>query len=192
MADPRDVSALRDLGMAPPARPATAGQLTAPAVSAAPVRKPRRATASPAASSEPPSIASAAATLDDRRSQNTTVYLDGTARARLEGILQADADSTVADAMLDAVRSAVGTLRGSRAPTPVVAADDPLPPPPQRRRRRRVEDGRAVPVRFSRAEREALDHLGRELGLSVSGLIAEALVTTGETAKRQSASKAPR
>jgi hypothetical protein len=113
---------------------------------------------------------------DDRRSRHTTVYLEAPARARLEERLAGDADLTVADAMLDAVRSTVPWLREQRPAPPEARPDDPLPPPPRRRRRRHVEDGRAVPVRFSPAERDALDRLGEELDLSVSGLISEALV----------------
>ncbi|MGH9154900.1 MAG: hypothetical protein ACRD1K_03400 [Acidimicrobiales bacterium] len=131
--------------------------------------------------SAPPVERSRAA--DDRRSQHTTVYLEATARARLGEALHADPEATVADAMLGAVRSGLPQLRSTQLAEPPAIADDPLPPPPRRRRRRRVEDGRAVPVRFSRAERDALDRLGEELGLSVSGLISEALALgSGEPA----------
>jgi len=113
---------------------------------------------------------------DNRRSRHTTVYLEAAARAKLEERLQSDPDATVADVMLDAVRAGVPQLREERRPPPMATGDDVLPPPPRRRRRRRVEDGRAVPVRFSVAEREALDHLSEELDSSVSGLVSAALV----------------
>ena len=114
--------------------------------------------------------------IDERRSRHTTVYLEAAARASLEDRLGADPDATVADVMLGAVRAALPELREEQRPPPAATSDDPLPPPPRRRRRRRVEDGRAVPVRFSPAEREALDRLGDELDRSISALISAALV----------------
>ena len=109
---------------------------------------------------------------------------------RLQERLDRDPELTVADAMLDAVRYSVGGMRARRAAEVQERPNDPLPPPPPRRRRRRVEDGRAVPVRFSPAEREALERLGEELDLSVSALISEALITTQEAGR--SAAEAPR
>jgi len=117
-----------------------------------------------------------ASATDNRRSRHTTVYLEAAARTKLDERLQSDADATVADVMLDAVRAGVPQLREERRPPPMATGDDVLPPPPRRRRRRRVEDGRAVPVRFSVAEREALDYLSEELDCSVSGLVSAALV----------------
>lgn len=182
MADPRaDMAALRGIGVAPPTRSAAPNASTADSSTAAtppstpstprnsgrPVKR-SIAERSPA---EPPEPVE-----EGRRSRHTTVYLEAAARARLAEGLETDPDATVADVMLGAVRAGIGTLRAGRPPTPAVPTDDPIPPPPRRRRRRRVADGRAVPVRFTTAERQALDRLSRELDMSVSGLISAALV----------------
>ena len=184
MADPRaEMAALRGIGVGPPPRPAAESPQASPAAPAVSPPKPPPATAakappkksSSAPSAEPTQPPVVPPSAEDRRSRHTTVYLEAPARARLESRLEADPDATVADVMLGAVRAGIAELRQGRPATPAAAADDPIPPPPRRRRRRRVEDGRAVPVRFSAAEREALDQLGQELDMSVSGLISAAL-----------------
>ena len=191
MADPRaEMAALRGIGVGPPPRPAAETPQAPPKVPADTAPKPSSGTA---AKANPPAKRSSSApsprrppvepiqtpvappSVEDRRSRHTTVYLEAPARARLEERLDADPDATVADVMLGAVRAGIAELRQGRPAPPAAAADDPIPPPPRRRRRRRVEDGRAVPVRFSAAEREALDQLGQELDMSVSGLISAAL-----------------
>lgn len=196
MADPRsDMAALRGLGVAPPGRgpsnptpsgdqappaatPSKSEAATKPAKKApgrrAPAKRPTTSTGAARAPQPPPREGGTEPVADDRRSRHTTVYLEAAARAALEERLSADRDATVADVMLGAVRAAVPQLREERRPPPGLV-DDALPPPPRRRRRRRVEDGRAVPVRFSSAEREALDRLGEELDRSVSGLVSAAL-----------------
>ena len=190
MADPRaEMAALRGIGVGPPPRPAAgspqaepeAPAVTAPkpppATGAKAGRPPKTSSSAPSPRRRPaePTQPPAGPSVEDRRSRHTTVYLEAPARARLEERLEADPDATVADVMLGAVRVGIAELRQGRPATPAAAADDPIPPPPRRRRRRRVEDGRAVPVRFSAAEREALDQLGQELDMSVSGLISAAL-----------------
>lgn len=203
MADPRaEMAALRGIGVGPPARtgadrPQASTALSPAAATPAPSPEPaatkaRRATtkkSSSRRSPEPAQAPPAPPAAEDRRSRHTTVYLEGPARARLEERLDADRDATVADVMLGAVRAGVGELREGRPAAPAVGADDPLPPPPRRRRRRRVEDGRAVPVRFSAAEREALDRLGQELDMSVSGLISAALVLPAPQSGRRPGAK---
>lgn len=200
MADPRaDMAALRGIGVRPPARPPAAGseapEAPTPATTSAPPaasaaaqrRRPKAGTASSRRSPTELAAPVGPPAAQDRRSRHTTVYLEAPARDRLEEGLEADRDATVADVMLGAVRTAIGELRKGRPAAHPTAADDPIPPPPRRRRRRRVEDGRAVAVRFSLAEREALDRLGEELDMSLSGLISAALVLpTGPSAKRPS------
>lgn len=192
VADPRsEMAALRDLGVPPPARPAAPPPEPAPTKAAddrAPAKRAAKRTpvvrpAGPAAvrraeATDPPAQAPSP---QERRSRHTTVYLEAPARARLDALLEADPDATVADAMLEAVRAGVSAMRKARPDARPRAADDPIPAPPRRRRRRRVEDGRAVPVRFSESEREALDRLGVELDLSVSALISTALLAGQST-----------
>ena len=203
MADPRaEMAALRGIGVGPPPRPPAGSPQASPeapavtppkppatgAKAARPTKKssgapsPRRRTAEP---TQPPALPPS---VEDRRSRHTTVYLEAPARARLEERLEADPDATVADVMLGVVRAGIAELRQGR-PAPAAAADDPIPPPPRRRRRRRVEDGRAVPVRFSAAEREALDRLSQELDMSVSGLISAALGLPAPQSTRRTPAK---
>lgn len=207
MADPRaEMAALRGIGVGPPPRPAAPTPQASPEAPDAAPPKPSPAIvagAGPAAKksssgpssrrrpAEPVRAPAQPPAEDDRRSRHTTVYLEGPARARIEERLEADPDATVADVMLGAVRAGIAELRQSRPAPPATTADDPIPPPPRRRRRRRVEDGRAVPVRFSAAEREALDGLGQELDMSVSGLISAALVLPAQSA-RQTPARAKR
>lgn len=201
MADPRaDMAALRGIGVAPPERSKTA-PTTAPPPTAAPPEPPpapsrrspgtkrasSRSTAAPRPDRAAPPVEPTAG--EDRRSRHTTVYLEGPARARLDERLKADPEATVADVMLDAVRAGYARLRQERPGQPAPAPDDPIPAPPRRRRRRRVEDGRAVPVRFSPGEREALDRVGGELDLSISGLISTALTLAPESTRARSPRK---
>ena len=208
MADPRaEMAALRGIGVGPPPRPAAGSPQAEPEAPAVTAPKPPPATGAkagrlpktsssapsprrrPAEPTQPPA---APPSVEDRRSRHTTVYLEAPARARLEERLGADPDATVADVMLGAVRAGIAELRQGRPPPPAAAADDPIPPPPRRRRRRRVEDGRAVPVRFSAAEREALDQLGQELDMSVSGLISAALGLPAPQSARRTPAAAKR
>ena len=208
MADPRaEMAALRGIGVGPPPRPAAETPQASPEAPA--VTPPKPSSATTAKADRPPKKSSSAPSphrrpaepvqtpvgppsVEDRRSRHTTVYLEAHARARLEERLEADPDATVADVMLGAVRAGIAELRQGRPATPAVAADDPIPPPPRRRRRRRVEDGRAVPVRFSAAEREALDRLGQELDMSVSGLISAALGLPAPQSARRTPATAKR
>ncbi|MFN2504743.1 MAG: hypothetical protein ABR540_11080 [Acidimicrobiales bacterium] len=207
MADPRaEMAALRDIGVGPPPRPAAAApassEATPPAppktspATAAKARRPAKKSSSVPSprgrAVEPVQAPVGPPSVEDRRSRHTTVYLEAPARVRLEERLEADPDATVADVMLGAVRAGIAELRQGRPPTPAITADDPIPPPPRRRRRRRVEDGRAVPVRFSTAEREALDRLGQELDMSVSGLISAALAVPSPQSARRTPATAKR
>lgn len=195
MADPRaDMAALRQLGLPPPAPARPRPTATSPPAKVArgksgaeaPARapqargpekaKPRGRKRADDERKPVPHEGEPEGPSEGRRSHHTTVYLEGAARTVLEQRLRDDPEATVADAMLDAVRSALDRLQQEQAPPPGLAADDPLPPPPRRRRRRRIEDGRPVQVRLSIAEREALDRIAGELGLSVSALISASLL----------------
>ena len=199
MADPRaEMAALRGIGVAPPARseaaPAAPPSVAPPTPTPAPTRRSPgtkragRPTAAPKPDRAAPPVEPAAG--EHRRSRHTTVYLEGPARARLDERLKAEPEATVADVMLEAVRAGYARLRQERPAQPAPAPDDPIPAPPPRRRRRRVEDGRAVPVRFSPREREALDRVGGELDLSISGLISAALTLAPESTRARSPKKA--
>jgi hypothetical protein len=72
------------------------------------------------------------------------------------------------------VRATVGELRAAHRPT--TDESGPIPKVQARRRRRLDGFGVKVPVRLYPPERQALQELADELGLSIAALVTEAVV----------------
>jgi len=124
----------------------------------------------PRRSRRPPAPAPPAATV---AGAPVTVTLTRDAAVLLEAARRSGA--TVREVFVDAVRSSVDELR-RRHPPVQVDPSTPIPYVAARRRRRLEGYGVKVPVRLYRPEKEALDALADELGLSVSAMVTEALV----------------
>lgn len=100
-----------------------------------------------------------------------TITLTRTAGDLLEGA-RSD-ETTVREVLLAAVQASVDELRRQHPPRSEPAG--PIPIVRVARRRKLEGYGVKVPVRLYRPEKEALDALADELGLSVSAMVTEAL-----------------